>query len=153
MKAGIHKYETVYANQFAIYEKSEGASEGISQVLLADNPKNQDLRPWKWDYPVGAGTYYSLYPKSWYDYRWDNLPAYVTLKQFSPILPDSYRETSYPVAVYRWHVDNPTNKTVTISVLLSWTNMSGWFRTYTRDFAGSPNQGNHNQQMLCFSIT
>ena len=99
LKAGIHKYETVYANQFAIYEKSEGASESIAQVLLADHPKNEDLRSWKWDYPVGAGTYYALYPKSWYDYRWDKLPAHVTLEQFSPILPNNYRETSYPVAV------------------------------------------------------
>src|SRR6201989_2647760 len=24
LKAGIHKYETVYANQFAVYEKTEG---------------------------------------------------------------------------------------------------------------------------------
>src|SRR3977135_832687 len=46
LKAGIHKYETVYSNQFAIYEKSEGAPEGIAQVLLADHPKNDDLRSW-----------------------------------------------------------------------------------------------------------
>src|SRR5262249_43154511 len=32
----------------------------------------------------------------------------------------------------------------TVSVLLSWTNMAGWFRTFTRDFTGTPNQGNHN---------
>src|SRR6202140_3513958 len=51
LKAGIHKYETVYSNQFAIYEKSEGASESVAQVLLADHPKNEDLRSWKWDYP------------------------------------------------------------------------------------------------------
>src|SRR3981189_1298931 len=144
LKAGIHKYETVYSNQFGIYEKSEGAPEGIAQVLLADHPKNDDLRSWKWDYPVGAGTYYALYPKSWSDDRWDKLPAHVTLEQFSPIIPDNYRESSYPVAVYRWHADNPTNKTVTVSVLLSWTNMAGWFRTFTRDFNGTPNQGNHN---------
>jgi non-lysosomal glucosylceramidase len=25
--------------------------------------------------------------------------------------------------------------------------MSGWFRTFTRDFAGTPNQGNHNNFM------
>jgi non-lysosomal glucosylceramidase len=58
------------------------------------------------------------------------------------VLPNNYRESSYPVAVYRWHADNPTNKTVTVSVLLSWTNMSGWFRTFTRNFSGTPNQGN-----------
>ena len=58
----------------------------------------------------------------------------MTLEQFSPVLPNNYRESSYPVAVYRWHAENPTNKTVTVSVLLSWTNMEGWFRTYTHDF-------------------
>jgi non-lysosomal glucosylceramidase len=55
LKAGVHKYETVYANQFAIYEKSEGASEGIAQALLADHPKSHELGAWKWDYPVSAG--------------------------------------------------------------------------------------------------
>ena len=145
LKAGVHKYETVYANQFAIYEKSEGASEGIAQVLLTDHPKSQDLHSWKWDYPVGAGTYYALYPKSWYDYQWDKLPAHVTLEQFSPVLPNNYRESSYPVAVYRWHADNPTNKPVTVSVLLSWANMVGWFRYPSHDFSGQAmSSGNYN---------
>jgi len=144
LKAGIHKYETVYANQFAIYEKTEGASDGVAQVLVADHPKNSDLHSWKWDYPVGAGTYYALYPKSWYDYRWEKLPAHVTLEQFSPILPDNYRETSFPIAVYRWHAENPTDKPVTVSILLSWTNMLGWFRYPSRDFNGRMNSGNFN---------
>ncbi len=68
----------------------------------------------------------------------------MTLEQYSPVLPDNYRESSYPVAVYRWHAENPTNKTVVVSVLLSWTNMDGWFRTYTRDFKGAPSQGNYD---------
>src|SRR5713101_8953406 len=144
LKAGVHKYETVYANQFAIYEKSEGASEGIAQALVADHPKSHELGAWKWDYPVRAGNYYSLYPKSWYDYRWDKLPAHVMLEQFSPVLPDNYRESSYPVAVYRWHAENPTDKPVTVSIMLSWSNMLGWFRDFLRDFQGALNQGNQN---------
>src|SRR5277367_762582 len=145
LKAGIHKYETVYANQFAIYEKSEGASESIAQALLTDHPKDkEELRSWKWDYPVGAGTYYALYPKSWYDYRWDKLPAHVTLEQFSPVLPNNYRESSYPVAVYRWHADNPTDKPVTVSVLLSWANMVGWLRGTSRTFSEKMSSGNYN---------
>ena len=28
LKAGVHKYETVYPDQFAVYEKSEGAPRG-----------------------------------------------------------------------------------------------------------------------------
>jgi non-lysosomal glucosylceramidase len=144
LKAGIHKYETVNANQFAIYEKSEGESTSVAQVLLADHPKNKDLGSWKWDYPVGAGTYYALYPKSWFDYRWDKLPAHVMLEQFSPILPDNYRESSYPVAVYRWHADNPTDKPVTVSLMLSWANMVGWLRDTSHNFDGKMNSGNYN---------
>ena len=147
IKAGVHKYETVYADQFAIYEKAEGSSDSIAQVLLADHPKNGDLKSWKWDYPVGAGTYEALYPKSWFDYRWDKLPAHVVLEQFSPVLPGNYRETSYPVAVYRWHADNPTSKPVTVSVLLSWANMLGWFRDSSRNFNGKTNAGNFNHPL------
>ena len=94
---------------------------------------------------MGAGDYYSLYPKSWYDYRWDKFPAHVVLEQFSPILPDNYRETSYPVAVYRWHAENTTNRAVTVSVLLSWANMVGWFRSFSRDLSGGLDAGNRNR--------
>jgi non-lysosomal glucosylceramidase len=144
LKAGVHKYQTVYANQFAMYQKSEGAAEGVAQVLAATHPNGFQLSSWKWDYPVGAGDYYSLYPKSWYDYRWDKFPAHLVLEQFSPILPSNYRETSYPVAVYRWHAANPTDKTITVSLLLSWENMLGLFRTFSRDLSGGLSAGNHN---------
>jgi non-lysosomal glucosylceramidase len=147
IKAGVHKYQTVWANQFAMYQKSEGSPEGVAQVLTAAHPQNHALASWKWDYPVGAGDYYSLYPKSWYDYRWDKFPAHVTLEQFSPVLPDNYRESSYPLAVYRWHADNPTNHAVTVSVLLSWTNMLGWFRDYSQNMNDSLDAGNVNHSL------
>ncbi len=145
IKAGVHKYAPVYANQFAMFQQSEGEPQGTARVLMNDHPTDKTLSSWQWDYPLGAGEYAALYPKSWYDYKWDQFPAHVVLEQFSPVLPDNYRESSYPVAVYRWHAENSTNKAVTVSVLLSWTNMVGWFRTFTRDFQGAPNQGNHNE--------
>lgn len=145
IKAGVHKYETSYSNEFAMFQQSEGEPEGTARVLFTGHPENGELSSWAWDYPVGAGDYAALYPKSWYDYKWNKFPAHVVLEQYSPVLPDNYRESSYPVAVYRWHASNPTSKTVTVSVLLSWTNMSGWFRTFTRDFNSAPNQGNYDQ--------
>jgi len=145
LKTGVHKYENIPANQFAMYQKSEGAAEGVAQALSADHPKDGTLSKWKWDYPVGAGNYYSLYPKSWFDYNWDKFPAHVVLEQFSPILPDNYKETSFPVAVYRWHAENPTDKAVTVSIMLSWSNMLGWLRTYSRDFNGRVAEGNRNR--------
>lgn len=144
MKGGVHKYQTVWANQFAMFQKVEGEAEGFAKVLTADHPKDNALSSWAWDYPVGAGDYYALYPKSWFDYRWDKFPAHVVLEQFSPILPDNYKESSYPVAVYRWHAENPTKHRVTVSVLLSWANMVGQFRTFNRDLRGAINEGNRN---------
>ncbi len=145
MQGGIHKYQSVPANQFAMFQQSEGDSSGVAQVLTADHPKGRALSSWRWDYPVGAGDYSALYPKAWFDYRWEKFPAHVYVEQFSPILPDNYKETSYPVAVYRWHAENPTKKRVTVSVLLSWENMLGWFRSTDRDFSGEINAGNFNR--------
>jgi non-lysosomal glucosylceramidase len=147
LKPGVHKFETVPGNQFAMFQKVEGESEGVARVLMNDHPKNGALAAWQWDYPIGAGDYYALYPKSWFDYRWNKFPAHVVLEQFSPILPDNYKETSYPVAVYRWHAENPTKKRITVSVLLSWENMVGWFRNYARDLSDGLNEGNFNRQV------
>src|ERR1700728_1205862 len=145
MKAGVHKYAPVYANQFAVFQQVEGEAHGVARALMTDHPTDGTLASWQWDYPVGAGEYAALYPKAWYDYRWNQFPAHLVLDQFSPLLPNNYRESSYPVAAYRWHAENTTSRPVTVSVLLSWTNMVGWFRTFTRDFQGAPNQGNHNR--------
>ncbi len=145
VKAGVHKYQTIAANQFAMYQKAEGDAEGVAQALLADHPKGGELGAWKWDYPVGAGDYYALYPKSWFDYRWDKFPAHVVLEQFSPVLPGNYKESSYPVAVYRWHAENPTSRPVTVSVLLSWENMVGAFRSYSHNLDDALYEGNFNR--------
>lgn len=145
IKSGVHKYESVPGNQFAMFQKTEGNAEGVARVLTTNHPPDGALSAWQWDYPIGAGDYYALYPKSWFDYRWEKFPAHVVLEQFSPVLPDNYKETSYPVAVYRWHAENPTNHRVTVSVLLSWENMLGWFRTYRRDLRDAINDGNLNR--------
>jgi len=144
LQPGVHRYQTVYANQFAMFQKSEDEANGVAKVLFTGHPQGGALKSWSWDYPVGAGEYAALYPKSWFEYKWEKFPANVTVEQFSPILPDNYKETSYPVAVYQWHAENPTKKRVTVSVLLSWTNMLGWLRGNERDFRAASNEGNFN---------
>src|SRR6201996_2106570 len=68
IKAAVHKYQPVYANQFAVFEKAEGDNTGYAQALLNGHPDHGELSSWRWDYPVGAGTYYALFPKSWFVY-------------------------------------------------------------------------------------
>ena len=149
IKAGIHKYQPITVDQFSVYQKSEGDAQGYATVLYAGKPEGMGqgapLSAWNWDYPVGAGKYYSLYPKSWYEYRNPKLPVNLTVEQFSPILPNNYKETSYPVAIYNWYAENPTNKTVTVSVMFTWQNMVGWFRDYGPKFDSALNEQNTNK--------
>jgi non-lysosomal glucosylceramidase len=144
LKAGTHKYQDVPANQFAVFAQPVGGAP-VSMALAVGKPQNGALSSWNWSYPAGDGEYAALYPKSWFAYGTKALPVKLTVEQFSPILPDNYKETSYPVAVYRWTAENPSSKPVTVSILFSWTNMIGWFRDYSRTFDGALNHQNVNR--------
>ncbi len=128
LKIGANKFGAIASNQFAIFTKTADGKR-YAQALFAGNPKQ--LKAWNWNYPKGGGIYHALYPKSWFRYKNPKLPIVATVEQFSPILPNNYRATSYPVALYNWTLHNPGNKPVTVGVLFSWTNMVGWFRDFS----------------------
>jgi non-lysosomal glucosylceramidase len=146
IKAGTHKYQDVPTNQFAVFAQPEGGAP-VSMALAVGKPKDGTLGSWNWNYPAGDGEYAALYPKSWFDYGTKAIPVKLTVEQFSPVLPNNYKETSYPVAVYRWTAENPSSKPMTVSILFSWTNMVGWFRDQSRTFDGALNQQNFNRFM------
>ncbi|MFX1246919.1 MAG: GH116 family glycosyl hydrolase [Promethearchaeota archaeon] len=119
---GHHKFETVYANQFSIYVFHNGESNAhVLSPLSASDAKLE----WNWDMPVGAGTYYGLFPKAWYAYNWKELPVNLIQKQFSPIIPKNYKESSYPVGIFEWIVENPTNESLTLGLMFTWQNLIG----------------------------
>jgi non-lysosomal glucosylceramidase len=99
IKAGVHKYQNVPANQFAVFAQAEGEPP-VAQVLSTGKAEGSALSAWNWSYRAGSGEYAALYPKSWFAYHSSELPVTLTLEQFSPVLPDNYKETSYPVALY-----------------------------------------------------
>ena len=144
IKGGTHKYEDVPTNQFAVFAESQGGRP-VAMALAVDRPKNDALSAWNWSYPAGDGEYAALYPKSWFAYGTKALPVKLTVEQFSPVLPDNYKETSYPVAVYRWTAENPTAKPVTVSILFSWTNMVGWFRDQSHNFDNASSEQDFNR--------
>ena len=123
LDGGEHTFEQFPACQFAVYEHREGGSKTYAMATAGDG-----LDSWTW-YPASeetGGTYKALYPRSWYAYG-GVFDAELTCEQFSPIWPDNYQESSYPVAVFVWTAHNPTAQSITLSILLSWQNMVGWF--------------------------
>lgn len=125
LKLGWMVDDTVWANQFHVYLKKGGNT--IVQTLSTDAPPSERLQSWNWNYPKGKGSYYALFPKSGFSYEKNEaFPVKLAITQYSPIIPHNYRETSYPVGVFKWIAENPSDESVEVSVMLTWQNIIGW---------------------------
>ena len=140
LKPGWMVEDTVWADQFHVFMRSAGRTVARTLSTTAP-PAGAGLAAWGWNYPVGRGDYFALYPKSGFSYEENpELPAKLAVVQFSPVLAGNYKETSYPVALYRWVAVNPTKQPVEVSILLTWENMVGWEAVKARPAAGAPPQ-------------
>ena len=54
IKAGVHKYQNVPGNQFAVFVQPEGGP-AMAQVLSTGKPEGSALSAWNWSYPAGGG--------------------------------------------------------------------------------------------------
>jgi non-lysosomal glucosylceramidase len=155
MDGGEHIFKSIPACQFSVYE-SDGASRQ-AYALCTQPPGDGSLAAWKWypgsggderdrgdkgdkedkektltstsptsPTPHSTGTYHALYPRSWFVYE-GIFQAQLTCEQFSPIWANNYQETSYPVAMFVWTAHNPTRTALTVSIMLTWQNLVGWF--------------------------
>jgi non-lysosomal glucosylceramidase len=128
LDVGRHRFETVAADQFSVYVARGGASS--AHVLSTIRP--QTLRSWNWDLPPDCGTYHGLFPYAWFEYDWSQLPVRLSQRQFSPVIPGNYRESSYPVGVFEWEIENPSPDPVTVGLMFSWLNDIGRDRQQDR---------------------
>lgn len=117
---GGHVYRTVPADMFSVFVRQ--GDETVAQALWTGRP-TRSLTAWQWAYPVGAGAYYALYPRSWFVYDWDALPVELRVEQFSPVIPGDYQVSSYPVALFTWTAANPTDQPATVGVMFTLQNM------------------------------
>lgn len=121
LDVGHHLDRTLPANMFSVFVQQ--GDRKMAQALYTGAPDDGTLSAWQWNYPVGAGTYYALYPRSWFDYDWDQLPVKLSVEQFSPVIPNNYQESSYPVALFNWTATNPGDQPVTVGIMFTWENL------------------------------
>jgi non-lysosomal glucosylceramidase len=124
LDGGEHIFRSLPACQFSIFELVEG-KDPQAYALSTESPEDKTLAKWNW-YPQEKGTYSALYPRSWFEYR-GVFQSELICEQFSPIWAENYQESSYPIANFNWTIHNPTDKTITISIMLTWQNTTGWF--------------------------
>ncbi|GAB4370426.1 MAG: GH116 family glycosyl hydrolase [Elainellaceae cyanobacterium] len=125
---GEHLFQSFLACQFSVFEQVGDRQQAYA--LCTEPPSDGSLTSWQW-YPASQenqafGEYHALYPRSWFVYR-DRFQSSLICEQFSPIWAANYQESSYPIAIFEWTAHNPTSETITLSIMLTWQNMVGWF--------------------------
>jgi non-lysosomal glucosylceramidase len=124
LDGGNHIFKHLPACQFSVYEQVEG-EQPQAYGMSTTKPEDGSLGRWQW-YPAEKGEYSALYPRSWYEYK-NVFKSELICEQFSPVWGGNYQESSYPIAVFDWTVHNPTDKPITLSIMLTWQNTVGWF--------------------------
>lgn len=124
LDGGEHVFKSLPACQFSVFEQPE---EGSAQAyaMATEAPEDGSLSRWLW-YPKEKGSYHALYPRSWFSYE-GVFKSQLVCEQFSPIWAENYQESSYPVGIFEWTAHNPTDKPITLSIMLTWQNTVGWF--------------------------
>ncbi len=129
LDGGEHIFDHFPGCQFSVFEQA-GEEAAKAHAMATERSNDNVLSNWQW-YPASSeethtGTYHALYPRSWYTYE-NVFQAQLTCEQISPIWANNYQESSYPVATFVWTAHNPTDQPLTLSIMLSWQNMVGWF--------------------------
>lgn len=113
-KIGSHEEKFLSQAAFHIFEKVKNQSPQLKTLAT------EDVLP-AWNrLQIGDGSYFALYPKAWFTYQFPM--ADVSLKQFTPIIPHNYRETSYPVGIFQFKLFNPTSDTIQIGLMFTFPN-------------------------------
>lgn len=112
---------------FHFFEKPAGES-SVAKCLAADRGLKSS-----WEKLTGRdATYYALQPKGWVVYH--SFKTRLSLKFFSPVIPHNYRETSYPVALFEFSLENPLDKRIECGVMLTFPGVFIGAETEDHDF-------------------
>ena len=124
LKSGWYVDDNLPVDAFHVYLKK--GKQKIVQTIATDRPSSV-LKSWPYLEASVSADYYALYPRSGVSFeKMKGWPVKLVVVQFSPIIPHNYKETSYPVAIYKWLARNTSSEPVEVSIMLTWENMVGW---------------------------
>ncbi|VAI88495.1 unnamed protein product [Triticum turgidum subsp. durum] len=127
----LYEEKPILANQFSAFV-SRPNGKSYSTVLsapTADALKGVDksaIGSWDWKLKEKNCTYHALFPRSWTVYDGEPDPEIkITCRQISPIIPHNYKESSFPVAVFTFTVQNSGSTLADVTLLFTWANSVG----------------------------
>ena len=124
LQPGIVEYRNVPGNQFSVWAQRGEQAPGCQVLNPNPSPRNC-LQAWVWGLPAHKGTYQALFPRAWTTYE-EPLPGLrLTCRQVSPVIPHNYQESSLPVGVFIWTIENTAAESASVAVMFTFQNGSG----------------------------
>jgi non-lysosomal glucosylceramidase len=124
MHPGIYLYHTVDADQFSV--RVARKNEKIQALVLnSAKPEGDYLQSWHWGLDPARASYEALFPRAWTVYEEPVSGVRLTCKQVSPFIPGNYQESSYPVSVFVWKIENTGSIEAEISLMFTFQNGIG----------------------------
>ncbi|XP_036452075.1 non-lysosomal glucosylceramidase isoform X2 [Colossoma macropomum] len=122
LNPGMYHYKTVIADQFTVCLRRDSGTI-YQQVLSTEHPHT--LQGWNWGYCGEYGFYHALYPRAWTVYHLPGQNVTLTCRQVSPVIPHEYKDSSLPVAVFVWDIENKNDYALDVSIMFTMVNGSG----------------------------
>ncbi|KAF2368613.1 Glycosyl-hydrolase family 116 catalytic region [Trinorchestia longiramus] len=95
-------------------------------MLDSGRPRGRKLLAWDWECSAAvSGRYCGLYPRSWTVYDVPGLQLRLMLRQISPVVPGEYKDSSLPVGVFVWTVENNSSRALSVSICSTFKNGTG----------------------------
>uniref|UniRef100_W5KBX1 Non-lysosomal glucosylceramidase n=1 Tax=Astyanax mexicanus TaxID=7994 RepID=W5KBX1_ASTMX len=122
LNPGMYHYKTVIADQFTVCLR-KGGQTVYQQVLSTERPHT--LQGWNWGFCGEYAFYHALYPRAWTVYQLPGQNVTLTCRQVSPVIPHDYKDSSLPVAVFVWDIENKNDYALDVSIMFTMVNGSG----------------------------
>lgn len=116
---GIYEHETAKANLFTVNIRKK-SNTVYQQVLCTKRSKQKGLKSWNMAYCGDHATYYALYPESWTIYDLPGQNVTLTCHQLSPVIPHNYKDSSLPVGLFNWTIENKNTEDIELSLMFTW---------------------------------
>jgi non-lysosomal glucosylceramidase len=120
LRIGQHEYAPSLPNQFHL--RIQRGKDVFLQTLNPRKPTGERLSSWAWGLDPKRATYHALFPRAWTQYDFSDHGVRVNCRQLSPVIAHNYRESSFPIAVFTWQIQNVGKKDADVSLMFTWEN-------------------------------
>jgi len=133
MTPGIYEYHSVPADQFIV--SIHCGEESVYQSVLGGRGEREKAAPSSWQWRGGAedALYCALYPRAWTVYNIPKVGVRIICRQISPVIPNEYSDSSLPLSVFVFSVENNSDRELRVSISFTFKNGTG---SKKRDRAG-----------------